>query len=151
MVQDVWANLNSVFQKVKISDPELQDLQLEFIPIQELIELVSPIHKGHKWNVDVDFLGRFEKSIRHSKLKELHNCGFVIGTSPEGYLILSNGDYCWLFDQNSLSKSMEKNLKLSIRKLHLKYYTLGTLALLIKIRLLNVNRIAIDFLRKKVG
>jgi hypothetical protein len=151
MLQDILINWKSIFQKVKIYDPKWKDLQVEFIPIQMLIELLSLIQKGQRWNVDADFLNRFEKSIQQVTLKELVNCGLTIGTSSEGYLILSNGEDCWLLDQKSFSKNMEKNIQLSIRKLHLKYYTLGALALLIKIRFLNFNRIVIDFLRKKTG
>jgi len=150
MIQDVLANWNSIFQRVKINDPEWQNLEVEFIPIQLLIELLSPIQRRHRWNVDVDFLDKFEKSIQHVKLKELANYGLIIGTSPEGYLILSNGADCWLLDQNSLSKKMEKNLELSIRNIHLKYYTLRLVILCIKIRLLNLNRIAVTYLRKKI-
>jgi hypothetical protein len=149
-VQDILANWNSIFQKVKIYDPKWKDLQVEFIPFQVLIEFLSPIQKGNRWNVDANFLNRFETSIQQLTLKELADFGLIIGASPEGYLILSYGEDCWILDQNSLYKNINKNLELSIRKLHVKYYTLGTLALLVRIRLLNFNRIITDYLRKKI-
>ena len=148
MVQDILANWNSIFQKVKIYDPKWKDLRVEFIPIQVLIEFLPLIQKGHRWNVDADFLNRFDESIQQVTLKELANCGLIIGTSPEGYLILSYGEDCWLLDQKSFSKNMEKNLELSIRSIDLRYYTLGTITWAVKIRLLNLRRILIKKLRR---
>lgn len=41
VMKEVGANWRSIFQIVKISDPEWKNLEVEFIPIQVLMELLS--------------------------------------------------------------------------------------------------------------
>jgi hypothetical protein len=148
MAQEIKANWNSLFQIAKINDPEWQDLEIEFIPLQMLTELLSPIVKGYRWNIDMDFLKKLEQSSRYAKLGELADYGSVMGMSSEGYSVLSDGTDCLLFDTSKLSKIIEKNFELSIRKIHLRRYTLDSIFWCIKIRLLNFNRSAVSHFKK---
>jgi hypothetical protein len=149
MAQELWTNHYSIFQRATTNDPEWQDLKVEFISLQRFAELVSQIRKRNRWNANTNFLDKLEKSIQYANLGELTNCGFIIGTSPEGYFVLSNGTDCWILDQNKLSKIIDRNLELSIRRIHLKYYVLRSVFWCVKIRLLNLNRIAVDYLRSR--
>lgn len=65
IIQEVWANWKSIFQSIRTDDPDWADLEVDFIPIQVLMELLSPLMKGTRWNVDAHFLQRLEASVSH--------------------------------------------------------------------------------------
>lgn len=145
--EEVVANWRSIFQIIKVDDPKWENLEVEFIPMQVLMELLSPIVKGVRWNVDLESLNRLEQSLAYARLKELANYGVTIGTGS-GYLVISNGTECFLFDTDKMSKIIEKNFELSIRKIYLKHYTPGSTLWYVKIRLLNLIHSTIRHLRK---
>ena len=147
IVQEVWANWESIFQTVKIDDPDWADLEVEFVPIQVLMELLSPLMKGARWNVDAGFLQRLETSVSHVKLEEMGNHGFAIGTGS-GYLVISNGTECFLFDTVKMSKIIERSFESSIRKIHLKYYTPSSVLWYVKIRLLILIHSVVRYFKK---
>jgi len=147
IMHEIRANWKSIFQIVKINEPIWEDLEVEFIPVQVLKELLSPVVKGARWNIDVKFLERLEQSLGYSRLGDLSDCGMIIGTGS-GYLVLANGTDCFLFDTDKTSKIIEKSFELSIRKIYLKHYTLGSTLWYVKIRLLNLVNSTIRYLRK---
>jgi len=147
IVQEVWADWGSIFQTVKIDDPDWADLEVEFVPIQVLMELLSPLMKGARWNVDAGFLQRLETSVSQVKLEEMGNHGFAIGTGS-GYLVISNGTECFLFDTVKMSKIIERSFESSIRKIHLKYYTPSSVLWYVKIRLLILIHSVVRYFKK---
>jgi hypothetical protein len=147
VIENIKADWRSIFQIVKIGDPEWEDLEIEFLPVQVLMELLSPMMKGARWNVDVKSLEKLESSLSYSRLRDLADCGMIIG-SGSGYLVLANGTDCFLFDTDKMSKIIEKSFELSIRKIYLKHYTLGSTLWYVKIRLLNLVHSTIRYLRK---
>ena len=93
------------------------------------------------------FLEKLEQSLGYSRLGDLSDCGMIIGTGS-GYLVLANGPDCFLFDTDKMSKIIEKSFELSIRKIYLKHYTLGSILWCVKIRLLNLVHFPIRHFRK---
>jgi hypothetical protein len=148
VMKEVRANWRAIFQIVKIDDPEWMDLEVEFIPVQVLMELLSPIAKGMRWNVDQEFLSKLEQSVSHARLRELAQHGVIIG-SGSGYFVLSNGTDCILFDIDRLSEIIENSFELSITKIHLKHYTLRSALWYVKMRLLKLTHSAISICRKR--
>jgi len=112
-----------------------------------LMELLSPIVKGVRWNIDAEFLHRLEKSVNCARLGELADRGLIIGTGS-GYLVIGNGARCFLFDTDKMSKIIDKSFELSIRKIYLKHYTLGSMLWYVKIQLLNFAYSTIRYLRR---
>lgn len=147
MSEEIRADWRSIFQIVKIDDPAWEDLEVEFIPIQVLMELLSPIIKGIRWNVDLEFLNKLYQSIGYARLRELAKYGMIIGTGS-GYLVLTNGIECFLFDMDKMSKIIDKSFELSIRRIYLRHYTPGSILWYIKIKLLILIRSAITYFRK---
>jgi hypothetical protein len=137
VIEKIRADWKSIFQNVKTDDPEWQDLEIEFIPVQVLMELLPPLMKGARWNIDVAFLEKLEKSLGRSKVGDLADYGMIIGIGS-GYLVFVSGSDCFLFDTIKMSKIIEKSFELSIRKIDLKYYTLGSTVWCAKIRLRNL-------------
>lgn len=123
IAQEVRKNWRSIFQMVKTDDPSWADLEVEFIPLQLLIELVSPLMQGRRWNVDENFLETLERSVVCSRLGKSSDYGVIIGTG-EGYFVMSNGIECFLFDADMLSKIFERSIESSIRKIRLHHFTL---------------------------
>jgi len=151
VIREIWASWQSIFQIVKTNDPRWEDLEIEFIPIQVLEKLLQPIMKGARWNVDLELLEKLENSFEYARLGQMVNYGSFIGNASQGkaeYFVLSNGTDCVLFDTSKISKIIEKSFKRSIRKIHLNYYTLGSLLFYVKIRLLIFVNLAIKRLRK---
>jgi hypothetical protein len=147
IVQGVWTNWRSIFQGVKTDDPQWADLEVEFIPAKVLMELLSPLVKGARWNVDAAFLQRLGTSVRHARLGELADCGFIIGTGS-GYLVISNGTECFLFDTDKMSEIFDKSLESSIRRIRLSHFTPSSMLWYLRIRLLILINSAIRHLRK---
>jgi hypothetical protein len=150
VMQEVKDNWRAILQIVKIADPEWKDLEVEFIPMQVLIELLSPIAEGVRWKVDQRFLTKLDQSVGHSALRDLAKWDLIIG-SGSGYFVLSNGTDCILFDMDRLSGIIENSFELSIRKIHLNHYTLRLAIWYVKIRLLKLIHSAIRHLRKPVS
>lgn len=147
IIHETRAGWKTIFQTVKTNDPTWEDLEIEFVSVQALKELFFPAVKGVRWNIDVKFLEKLEQSLVHARLGEIANYGFVIGTGS-GYLALSNGTECLLFDMDRMSKIVEKSFELSIRKIDLKHYTLRAWLWCAKIRLLNLVNSTIRQIRK---
>jgi hypothetical protein len=147
MAEEITADWRSIFQTVKADDPEWKDLEIEFVPAQALIELLSSLMKGARWNVDVEFLKRLEQSLERSTFGELADRGLIIGTGS-GYLIMSNGTECILFDTDKMSRIFERSFESSIRRIRLSHYTPRSLLWFLRIRLLILNNSAIRNLRK---
>ena len=145
--EEIKADWRSIFQIVKIDDPRWEDLEVEFIPIQVLMELLSPIIRGIRWNVDLEFLNKLSQSISYARLGELAKCGMIIGTGS-GYLVLANRIECFLFDIDRMSKIIDKSFELSIRRIYLRHYTLGSILWYVKIRLLILIHSVITYFRK---
>lgn len=101
VIGKIKADWRSIFQIVKTDDPQWEDLEIEFIPVQFLMELLSPMMKGARWNVDIKSLEKLERSLRYSRLGDLADCGMIIGTGS-GYLVLTNGTDCFLFDRQDV-------------------------------------------------
>jgi hypothetical protein len=137
VIEKIQADWRSIFQIVKIDDPRWEDLEIEFMPVHVLVELLSPMMKGPRWNIDVKFLEKLESSLSCSKLGDLADCGMVIGTGS-GYLVLSNGIDCFLYDTIKMSKIINRSFELSIRKIHLNHYTLSSTLFCLKICLLKI-------------
>ena len=97
---------------------------------------------------DENLLSKLEESINSVKFSELENKGVTLGWSSKGYFALSNGTDCFVFDFDKLIKIIDKNLDLSIRKFNMKYYNLTAMAFWIKIKLLNLNRVTINYSRR---
>jgi hypothetical protein len=135
--EEIIANWRSIFQTIKVDDPEWKDLEVEFIPMQTLMELLPPLIKGARWNVNLEFLNRLEQSLGSAKLKELAKHGASIGIGS-GYLVLCHGSECFIFDIQTMTEIFEKSFELSIRKIYLKHYTPRLILWLVKIRLLNL-------------
>jgi len=147
VTQEVRANWRLIFQIVKIDDPEWKDLEIEFIPVETLMKLLSPIAKGVRWNVDQEFLSKLELSVGYARLRELAQYGVIVG-SGSGYFVLSNGTECFLFDVQTMSETIEKSFELSIRKIHLRYYALNLFLWYIKLRLAILFHSAVKHLRR---
>ena len=147
ITQEMRGNLRSIFQAVKTDDPQWADLEVEFIPAKALTELLSPLTKGVRWNIDEKFAEKLETSIARSRLGELTDCGLIIGTGS-GYLVISNGTECFLFDTDRMSKIFEKSLEWSIRKVRLSHFTPSSMLWYVKTRLLILINSAIRHVRK---
>jgi hypothetical protein len=144
---EMRANWESIFRTAKITDSTWADLEIEFIPVKVLTELFPPIRKGIRWNIDLKFLEKLEKELRHAKLGEMSGHVFTIGTGS-GYLVLTYGSDCFLFDFMTMSKIIERSFELSIRKINLKYYTLSSILWCARIRLLKLVYSTIKKLRE---
>lgn len=144
---EITANRVSIFQTVKINDPEWEDLEVAFIPAKELMELLSPIIKGARWNVDAEFLEKLKRTVSSARLGELADRGVIIGTA-EGYLVFGNGTDCFLFDMDKMSKIIEKSFELSINEIHLSRFTLRTMLFSLKIRLVKLVYSIANYLRR---
>lgn len=151
LTQTLRANWASVFQIVKVNNPRWGDLEVEFIPIQVLVELLSPIHRGVRWNIDLGFLEKLEDSTETARLVDVSQSDLIIGTASQGrksYFVLCNGIDCFLFDMSRMSKIIEKSFELSIKKIHLSYFTLSSILFYLRIRLFNLGYSTIKYLRK---
>jgi hypothetical protein len=151
MIQELRAKWRSMFCFVKINSPIWEDLEIEFIPIQVLMQLLSPIVKGVRWNVDLEFLKKLEGELEYARLGELAEGELIIGTGSKGkaeYLVLSNGNDCFLFDISEMSKLIEKNFELSIRNIHLSHFTPSSITFYLKIHLTNLVHSPMTYLRK---
>ena len=58
VIEEIQANWKSVFHKVRKRDPGWADLEVDFIPFEVLKELLLPIAKGARWDVDVRVSGK---------------------------------------------------------------------------------------------
>lgn len=70
----------------------------------------------------------------------------IIG-SGSGYFILANATDCFLFDTEEISNIIEKSFELSIRKIHLQYYTLSSMFWYVKIRVLLLIHSVVRYFR----
>ncbi len=147
VIEKIKADWRSIFQIVKLDDPRREDLEIEFISLQVLMELLSPMMKGARWNVDVESLEKLESSLSCSKLGDLAGYGMIVGTGS-GYLVLANGVECFLFDMDRMSKIIDKSFELSIRSIYLRHHSLGSILWYVKIRLLILIHSAITYFRK---
>ncbi|MCJ7759920.1 hypothetical protein MUP59_02100 [Candidatus Bathyarchaeota archaeon] len=145
--QEMRDNWRAIFQIVKTDDPQWADLEVEAIPVQVLMELLAPLVKGVRWNVDEKFLEKLESSVCCSRLGELSDGGLIIGTGS-GFLFMSNGTECVLLDTDKISKIFEKSLESSVRKIRLNHFTPSSLIWYFRMRLLVSINSAIRSLRK---
>lgn len=154
VIQEARSNWKSIFQMVKTNDPRWEDLEIEFIPIQVLTELLLPVTtKGIRWNVDMKFLEKLENSLYYERLGALVAGELIIEAGFKGrgdYLVLSNGTDCFLFDKGRMSKIIEKNFELFIKDVHLSHFTLSLILFCLKIRLVNFVHSPIRCLQKEV-
>jgi hypothetical protein len=141
VIQEINANMKSLFHLIKITDTKWKELDIEYIPTQMLMQLLSPLMKGGRWNCDIEFLEELEQSLTYAKIKDLTGKGLIMGTASHGrdkYLVISNGTDCLLLNYNKISKIIDKNFNLAIRKIQLKHYTIRSIFWYIKIKLLNL-------------
>lgn len=150
MAQDLRANLSSIIHEAKTDDPDWQDMEIEYMSPEMLRELLQIGLRRNRWNVNEEFFCKLEESLQYAKLEELSDKGITVGWSSEGFFVISNGADCWVFDIDRLVRIANRNLELSIRRFHMRYYTLGIFTWRIKICLLNLKRIVTDFLRKRL-
>jgi hypothetical protein len=135
IIQEMRDNWRSIFQTVKINDPQWSDFEVEFIPARILMELLSPLAKGIRWNIDEQFVEKLETSMIRSRLGELTDHGLIIGTGL-GYLVINNGTECFLFDTDIMSKIFDRSFESSIRKIRLSHFTPSLVLWYSKVRLL---------------
>lgn len=147
IAQELKKNWRSIFQTAKTDDPEWADLEIEFIPAQVLEELLSPLIKGVRWNVDMKFLVKLEASICRSKLRELADNELIIGTGS-GYLVMGNGIDCVLFDMDKMSNIVERSFKSSMTRVRLRSFTPRLILGYLKLRLQILNNSAVRNLRR---
>lgn len=141
-------NISSIVFQGKITDSKFQELNLEFLSPEMLKEIFQNNFKGKRLTVDENLLFKLEESINSVKFSELENKGVTLGWSSKGYFALSNGTDCFVINFDKLIKIINQNLDLSIRKFNMKYYNLRTMAFWIKIKLLNLNRVTVNYLRR---
>ena len=144
--QEIGANWRSICRTTKCKDPEWEDLEIRFLSIQALDELLSLWKKGSRWDVNAESLQKLDTCLSSARLGDLADYGKVIGESS-GYLVLSDGTDCLLFDYYKMIQILEKNLALSVRKISLKYYTLSSIFWCFKIQLLYLQS---DILNGKI-
>jgi hypothetical protein len=147
IAQEVRKNWSSIFQTAKADAPQWADLEIEFIPAQALWELLSPLRKGVRWNVDMSFLERLDTAIGCSRLGELADSGEIIGTGS-GFLVMSNGIDCVLLDMDKMSNIVERSFKSSITRVRLRSFTPRLVLGYLKLRLLVLNNSTVRNLRK---
>jgi len=141
------ANWTSIFKIGKCQDPRWKDLEIEFLPAEAVVKLLSQtIKKGSKWNLNEESLRKLENLISKSRLGDLPDRAIVVGIGA-GYLIFSNGTDCMLFDFDKLNAIIEKNAALSVRKISFGYFTIGAILWCFKIRLLHIQ---VDILGSKI-
>jgi hypothetical protein len=145
--QEMRSNWRSLFQIVKTDDPKWADLEVDFIPAKVVMELFSPLVKGIRWNVDMRFLERLDTAIGRSRVGELVDRGLIIGTGS-GYLVMSDGINCVLFDMERMSKIVERSFESSIARVRLRSFTPRLIWGYFKMRLLVLNNSAVRNLRK---
>ena len=145
--QEMRRNWRSIFQIVKTHDPKWTDLEVDFIPAKVVMELFSPLVKGIRWNVDIRFLERLDTAIDHSRLGELADSELIIGTGS-GYLVMSDGIDCVLFDMEKMSNILERSFKSSITRVRLRSFTPRLVLGYLKLRLLVLNNSTVRNLRK---
>ena len=147
ITQQIVSNWRSIFQVVKTNDVEWSDLEVEFMPVQVADELFSGLTKGARLNVDEKFVDKLEKSVTHSRLGDLSNRGFIIGTGS-GYLVISNGAECLLINTDKMDKLFERSFESSIRKIRLRHFTPRLMISCLRIRLLILRNSAIRHLER---
>lgn len=147
VIEYVRNNRNNIIKTVKMDDPEWQDLEIKYLPYETLETLQLALCRK-RWNVNEKIIETFE-TLKEAKLKELAGEGLTLSFSSEGLIILSNGTDCMIFDFDELPSIGDKIFASSIRQIDVKHYTVGTLILLIKIRLLNIRREIIHHLTRK--
>jgi len=86
--------------------------------------------------------------MKYAELGDLVDCGLIIGTGS-GYFVIGNGTECCLLDTYKMSKIIEKSFELSIRKIYLKHYTLGSTLWYVKIRLSNLVHSIVRYLSSR--
>jgi hypothetical protein len=138
MNQEIGANWGSICRTIKCEDPRWEDLEIEFLPIQVLPELLRLWRQGVRWNVNTESLQKLESSVVCSRLGDLADRGNVFGAGS-GYLVLSNGTDCSLFDTDRMGKIIEKSIAMSVRKILLRNYTLSLMLWCAKIRLYHLQ------------
>ena len=62
MAEEIRADWRSIFQTVETDDPEWEDLEIDFISAKTLIELLSPVTEGARWDVDLELLKKHGQS-----------------------------------------------------------------------------------------
>jgi hypothetical protein len=125
----------TIFQTIKANDQRWMDLEIEVIHPQKLKELLSPLIDGAKYNINLEFLEKLERSMKNTRLGEITDCDLIMGIGS-GYLVIGNRTECLLLDLDKVSKIIEKSFNSSIKKIYLKHYTLRTIFWYIKIKLL---------------
>lgn len=114
IAQDICANANSLVKLIQINNDEVKDLDVKFISVETLKELFSNVVKGNRWTLSEAFSGNFENALHRAKLRDLSGNLPVLGWSSAGHFIVSSGANCILFNTNTLSDSLEKNLQLPL-------------------------------------
>jgi hypothetical protein len=149
IAQDIIAYSSLLLKKIKSSDLEFSDLKIEYFSAEMLKELMANALGQNRWNVDQDFFDKFEASLEYGRLGELTGENIKVGWSSEGFIVIAYKDECWILDTEMMTKILMKDFELSVRKIHLNYYTLGTLTWVAKIYLLRVNDKVTNFLAGK--
>jgi hypothetical protein len=141
-------NIDSILFRGKIADSKCKDMNFDFLTPEMIKELFQNNFKGKRLTIDENFLSKLEKSLNNVKFSELENKGITLGWSSKGYLALCDGTDCVVFDFEKLIEIINKNFDLSIRKFYMKYYNLKLIAFWVKIKLLNLNRVTVNYLRR---
>ncbi len=141
-------NFSSIIFQGKIADSRFRDLNIEFLSPEMLKEIFQNNLKRKRLTIDENLLSRLDEAINSVKLSELENEGVTVGWSSKGYFALTNGTDCFVISFDKLFKIINKNLDLSIRKFNMNYYNLRMIGFWIKIKLLNLNRVTVNYLRR---
>ena len=147
LYQEMKRNWRYIFQIIKTDDPQWADLEIDFIRVKGLGELFMPFVKGVRWNIDVKFLEKLDKMMASSRLGELNDSEVIIGTGS-GYLVMSNGIECVLFDMDKMSNIVERSFELSITRVSLRNFAPRSILGYMKLRLLVLNNSTVRHLRK---
>ena len=146
IIREVVEHRHTIFRVTKIDDPEIQDLEVDIHQTQLIAKMFEKMEKKKRLNIDSELLNNLDLS-QPVKIKEIAKYSWI-GKSSDGQIIISDGKNCALLNFNKILNDIDKKLIYSIRKITLKYYNLKLLIWWTKIKLLNINRTVVSFLRR---
>ena len=146
IIREVVKHGHTIFRVTKIDDPELQDLEIDIHQTQLLMKLFEKMNNKKRVNIDYEFLNKLDSS-QPVKISDITENGWIGWTSDE-QIIFSDGKKVGLLNFALITDIADKLIEHSIRKITLKYYTPKLLIWWTKIKLLNINRTVVNFLRK---
>lgn len=117
----IKADWKTIFQTVNVQEPKWANLQVDYLPVQVLKELLPPTRKGYLLLNDEHF-EKLLSSLEALKLRNLADRSFGIGTGS-GYLVLNYGAKGFLFDTDKFSEIFSQCISSSVGKIRLNHLT----------------------------